>query len=114
MRAQLVDDNKVHILWQVPMQVLMLVSEVLFAVSGEWRETSDAEMFQSVYANFLQVTGYEFAFTQTAPSLKALDASIFLLTLPIGDCKRKIQKASRIFILPWQLLDSLRAWYSSP
>lgn len=59
---QVVQDNKVNILWQVPQIVIITAGEILFSI-----------------------TGYEFAYSQSAPSMKSLVQALWLLTTAIGD-----------------------------
>ncbi|KAH7709605.1 OPT-2 protein [Aphelenchoides avenae] len=59
---QVVPDNVINILWQVPQIITLTAAEVLFSV-----------------------TGYEFAYTQCAPSMKALVQAAWLLTTAAGD-----------------------------
>ncbi|KAH7710688.1 CRE-PEPT-1 protein [Aphelenchoides avenae] len=59
---QVVPDHVISILWQVPQIVTLTAAEVLFSV-----------------------TGYEFAYTQCAPSMKALVQAAWLLTTAAGD-----------------------------
>ncbi|VDM54635.1 unnamed protein product [Angiostrongylus costaricensis] len=59
---QVVEPNSVSILWQIPQIVIITVAEILFSI-----------------------TGYEFAYSQSAPSMKALVQALWLLTTAIGD-----------------------------
>ncbi|GMR54462.1 hypothetical protein PMAYCL1PPCAC_24657, partial [Pristionchus mayeri] len=59
---QVVQDNKVNILWQVPQFVVITAAEILFSI-----------------------TGIEFAYSQTGPSMKSLVQALWLLTTAIGD-----------------------------
>ncbi|CAB3400131.1 unnamed protein product [Caenorhabditis bovis] len=59
---QLVESNKVSILWQVPQIVVITAAEILFSI-----------------------TGYEFAYSQSAPSMKAMVQALWLLTTACGD-----------------------------
>ncbi|KAH7708614.1 CRE-PEPT-1 protein [Aphelenchoides avenae] len=59
---QVVPSNRVSILWLIPQIVVITVGEILFSV-----------------------TGYEFTYTQAAPSMKALVQAIWLLTTAMGD-----------------------------
>ncbi|KAE9413061.1 hypothetical protein Angca_003763, partial [Angiostrongylus cantonensis] len=59
---QVVESNSVSILWQIPQIVIITVAEILFSI-----------------------TGYEFAYSQSAPSMKALVQALWLLTTAIGD-----------------------------
>ncbi|KAF8354384.1 pept-1 [Pristionchus pacificus] len=59
---QVVQDNKVNILWQVPQIVVITAGEILFSI-----------------------TGYEFAYSQSAPSMKSVVQALWLLTTAIGD-----------------------------
>ncbi|CAI4228313.1 unnamed protein product [Auanema sp. JU1783] len=59
---ELVHSNSVNILWQVPQIVTITAAEILFSI-----------------------TGYEFAYSQSAPSMKALVQALWLLTTAIGD-----------------------------
>ncbi|PAV75579.1 hypothetical protein WR25_12590 [Diploscapter pachys] len=59
---QVVSSNKVNILWQVPQIVVITAAEILFSI-----------------------TGYEFAYSQSAPSMKALVQALWLFTTSIGD-----------------------------
>ncbi|KAH7698811.1 OPT-1 protein, partial [Aphelenchoides avenae] len=54
--------NHMSILWQLPLYVIITMAETLFAISG-----------------------YEFAYSQTAPSLKTVTQAIWLLTIGLGD-----------------------------
>jgi len=59
---QVVSDNTVSILWQIPQYVVLTAAEILFSI-----------------------TGYEFAYSQAAPSMKALVQALWLLTTAAGD-----------------------------
>ncbi|CAI2357258.1 unnamed protein product [Caenorhabditis sp. 36 PRJEB53466] len=59
---QIVQNNKVSILWQIPQIVVITAAEILFSI-----------------------TGYEFAYSQSAPSMKALVQALWLLTTAAGD-----------------------------
>uniref|UniRef100_A0A1I7TXQ6 Oligopeptide transporter 1 n=1 Tax=Caenorhabditis tropicalis TaxID=1561998 RepID=A0A1I7TXQ6_9PELO len=59
---QIVQSNSVSILWQIPQIMVITAAEILFSV-----------------------TGYEFAYSQSAPSMKALVQALWLLTTAIGD-----------------------------
>uniref|UniRef100_A0AC34QSV0 Uncharacterized protein n=1 Tax=Panagrolaimus sp. JU765 TaxID=591449 RepID=A0AC34QSV0_9BILA len=59
---RIVPDNVISILWQVPQIVTITVAEILFSI-----------------------TGYEFAYSQAAPSMKALVQALWLLTTAVGD-----------------------------
>ncbi|GMT35283.1 hypothetical protein PFISCL1PPCAC_26580, partial [Pristionchus fissidentatus] len=59
---QVVQDNQVNILWQVPQIVVLTAAEILFSV-----------------------TGYEFCYSQSAPSMKVIVQALWLLTTAIGD-----------------------------
>ncbi|CAD6184989.1 unnamed protein product [Caenorhabditis auriculariae] len=59
---QVVQSNSVNILWQVPQIVVITAAEILFSI-----------------------TGYEFAYSQSAPSMKALVQALWLLTTAFGD-----------------------------
>ncbi|GMT35284.1 hypothetical protein PFISCL1PPCAC_26581, partial [Pristionchus fissidentatus] len=59
---QVVQDNQVNILWQVPQIVVLTAAEILFSI-----------------------TGYEFAYSQCAPSMKSIVQALWLLTTAIGD-----------------------------
>ncbi|EGT43101.1 hypothetical protein CAEBREN_30646 [Caenorhabditis brenneri] len=59
---QIVQSNKVSILWQIPQIVVITAAEILFSI-----------------------TGYEFAYSQSAPSMKALVQALWLLTTAAGD-----------------------------
>ncbi|GMR62133.1 hypothetical protein PMAYCL1PPCAC_32328, partial [Pristionchus mayeri] len=59
---QVVQDNQMNILWQIPQYVVLTAAEILFSI-----------------------TGYEFAYSQTAPSMKTLVQALWLLTTAIGD-----------------------------
>jgi hypothetical protein len=59
---QVVPDNVISILWQVPQIVVITAAEILFSI-----------------------TGYEFAYSQAAPSMKALVQALWLLTTAVGD-----------------------------
>ncbi|VDO64118.1 unnamed protein product [Haemonchus placei] len=59
---QVVQSNSVSILWQVPQIVIITAAEILFSI-----------------------TGYEFAYSQSAPSMKALVQALWLLTTAAGD-----------------------------
>ncbi|CAJ0584640.1 unnamed protein product, partial [Mesorhabditis spiculigera] len=59
---QIVQDNSVSILWQVPQIVVLTAAEILFSI-----------------------TGYEFAYSQCAPSMKAVVQAAWLLTTAVGD-----------------------------
>ncbi|EPB68232.1 hypothetical protein ANCCEY_12681 [Ancylostoma ceylanicum] len=59
---QVVQSNSVSILWQIPQIVIITAAEILFSI-----------------------TGYEFAYSQSAPSMKALVQALWLLTTAIGD-----------------------------
>uniref|UniRef100_A0AAF5DMB3 Oligopeptide transporter 1 n=1 Tax=Strongyloides stercoralis TaxID=6248 RepID=A0AAF5DMB3_STRER len=59
---QFVKDNTVNILWQVPQYIIITAAEICFSV-----------------------TGLEFAYSQAAPSMKALVQAMWLLTTAIGD-----------------------------
>jgi solute carrier family 15 oligopeptide transporter 1 len=59
---QIVPENTVSILWQVPQFVIITIAEILFSI-----------------------TGYEFAYSQAAPSMKALVQALWLLTTAVGD-----------------------------
>ncbi|CAJ0917094.1 unnamed protein product, partial [Mesorhabditis belari] len=59
---QAVPDNSVNILWQVPQIVVITAGEILFSI-----------------------TGYEFAYSQCAPSMKAVVQAAWLFTTAIGD-----------------------------
>lgn len=71
---RLVPDNVVSILWQVPQIVVITVAEILFSI-----------------------TGYEFAYSQAAPSMKALVQALWLLTTAIGDSIIVLIAALNIF-----------------
>ena len=55
-------DNSVSILWQVPQIAIITAAEILFSI-----------------------TGYEFAYSQAAPSMKSLVQAMWLLTTAAGD-----------------------------
>jgi dipeptide/tripeptide permease len=57
-----VQDNSVSILWQVPQIAIITAAEILFSI-----------------------TGYEFAYSQSAPTMKSLVQACWLLTTSIGD-----------------------------
>ncbi|CAI5456289.1 unnamed protein product [Caenorhabditis angaria] len=59
---QSVQSNSVSILWQIPQIVVITAAEILFSI-----------------------TGYEFAYSQSAPSMKALVQALWLLTTAFGD-----------------------------
>uniref|UniRef100_A0A914YJW0 Oligopeptide transporter 1 n=1 Tax=Panagrolaimus superbus TaxID=310955 RepID=A0A914YJW0_9BILA len=59
---QIVPFNTVSILWQIPQFVIITIAEILFSI-----------------------TGYEFAYSQAAPSMKALVQALWLLTTAVGD-----------------------------
>uniref|UniRef100_A0A8R1E0N7 Oligopeptide transporter 1 n=1 Tax=Caenorhabditis japonica TaxID=281687 RepID=A0A8R1E0N7_CAEJA len=59
---QIVQSNRVSILWQIPQIVVITAAEILFSI-----------------------TGYEFAYSQSAPSMKALVQALWLLTTAFGD-----------------------------
>jgi hypothetical protein len=59
---QIVPHNEISILWQVPQIAVLTAAEILFSI-----------------------TGYEFAYSQSAPSMKALVQALWLLTTAIGD-----------------------------
>uniref|UniRef100_A0A914QNW5 Uncharacterized protein n=1 Tax=Panagrolaimus davidi TaxID=227884 RepID=A0A914QNW5_9BILA len=59
---QIVPSNTVSILWQVPQFVIITLAEILFSI-----------------------TGYEFAYSQAAPSMKSLVQACWILTTAIGD-----------------------------
>uniref|UniRef100_A0AC35U792 Peptide transporter n=1 Tax=Rhabditophanes sp. KR3021 TaxID=114890 RepID=A0AC35U792_9BILA len=59
---QFVSDNTVSIVWQVPQIVIITAAEICFSV-----------------------TGLEFAYSQAAPSMKAVVQALWLLTTAIGD-----------------------------
>nr|AAC39119.1 low-affinity peptide transporter [Caenorhabditis elegans] len=59
---QIVQSNSVSILWQIPQIVVITAAEILFSI-----------------------TGYEFAYSQSAPSMKALVQALWLLTTAAGD-----------------------------
>ncbi|GMT07867.1 hypothetical protein PENTCL1PPCAC_30041, partial [Pristionchus entomophagus] len=59
---QVVQDNQVNILWQVPQIVVLTAAEILFSI-----------------------TGYEFAYSQSAVSMKSVVQALWLLTTAIGD-----------------------------
>uniref|UniRef100_A0A914HXL8 Prokaryotic-type class I peptide chain release factors domain-containing protein n=1 Tax=Globodera rostochiensis TaxID=31243 RepID=A0A914HXL8_GLORO len=59
---QVVPDNSLSILWQIPQIMVITAAEILFSV-----------------------TGYEFAYSQAAPSMKSLVQALWLMTTAIGD-----------------------------
>ncbi|GMT35287.1 hypothetical protein PFISCL1PPCAC_26584, partial [Pristionchus fissidentatus] len=59
---QVVQENKVSILWQVPQIMVITSAEILFSV-----------------------TGYELAYSQCAPSMKSVVQALWLCTTAIGD-----------------------------
>lgn len=59
---QVVQDNSVNIVWQIPQIVILTAAEILFSI-----------------------TGYEFAYSQSAPSMKALLQALWLFTTAVGD-----------------------------
>ncbi|CAJ0938395.1 unnamed protein product, partial [Mesorhabditis belari] len=59
---QIVQDNSVSILWQVPQIVVLTAAEILFSI-----------------------TGYEFAYSQCAPTMKSVVQAAWLFTTAIGD-----------------------------
>ncbi|CAJ0609747.1 unnamed protein product [Cylicocyclus nassatus] len=59
---QVVQSNSVTILWQFPQIIIITAAEILFSI-----------------------TGYEFAYSQSAPSMKALVQAMWLLTTAVGD-----------------------------
>lgn len=59
---EIVPYNTVSILWQIPQFVIITTAEILFSI-----------------------TGYEFAYSQAAPSMKALVQALWLLTTAVGD-----------------------------
>uniref|UniRef100_A0A0K0FBV1 Oligopeptide transporter 1 n=1 Tax=Strongyloides venezuelensis TaxID=75913 RepID=A0A0K0FBV1_STRVS len=71
---QFVKDNTVNILWQVPQYIIITAAEICFSV-----------------------TGLEFAYSQAAPSMKALVQAMWLLTTAIGDTIIVIVAAAQIF-----------------
>uniref|UniRef100_A0A7E4ZUA9 Oligopeptide transporter 1 n=1 Tax=Panagrellus redivivus TaxID=6233 RepID=A0A7E4ZUA9_PANRE len=73
----LVPDNTVSILWQVPQIFIITVAEILFSI-----------------------TGYEFAYSQSAPSMKAMVQGMWLLTTAVGDTIIVIIAAFNIFSNP--------------
>jgi len=58
----IVPDNDISIVWQVPQIAVLTAAEILFSI-----------------------TGYEFAYSQSAPSMKALVQALWLLTTAVGD-----------------------------
>uniref|UniRef100_A0A914CSR8 Uncharacterized protein n=1 Tax=Acrobeloides nanus TaxID=290746 RepID=A0A914CSR8_9BILA len=60
---QVVPDNSVSILWQLPQYVVVTFAEMLFAISAQ-----------------------EFAYTQAPRSMKSVVFSLYLLTVALGDC----------------------------
>lgn len=67
-------ENVVSILWQVPQILVLTAGEILFSI-----------------------TGYEFAYSQTAPSLKALVQALWLFTIAVGDTLIIIITSMRLF-----------------
>uniref|UniRef100_A0A915DAN0 Uncharacterized protein n=1 Tax=Ditylenchus dipsaci TaxID=166011 RepID=A0A915DAN0_9BILA len=59
---QSVQDNIIPIYWQVPQIAIMTAAEILFSI-----------------------TGYEFAYSQAAPSMKSIVQALWLLTVSAGD-----------------------------
>ncbi|GMR51173.1 hypothetical protein PMAYCL1PPCAC_21368, partial [Pristionchus mayeri] len=59
---QVVQDNQVSILWQVPQFVVITAAEILFSI-----------------------TGYELAYSQSAPSMKTVVQALWLFTTAVGD-----------------------------
>ncbi|CAD5216044.1 unnamed protein product [Bursaphelenchus okinawaensis] len=80
-----VKDNQVHLLWQVPQIFLSVLAECLF-----------------------QITGNEFAFTQAAPSMKAIIQAFWLSAIAFGDVVVIIIEKLGIFskeqLSVWELL----------
>jgi hypothetical protein len=61
-KFQVASYNTINLLWQVPQYIIVTVAEILFSI-----------------------TGYEFAYSQSAPSMKALLQALWLLTIAVGD-----------------------------
>uniref|UniRef100_A0A914XG34 Solute carrier family 15 member 1 n=1 Tax=Plectus sambesii TaxID=2011161 RepID=A0A914XG34_9BILA len=59
---QIVPSNHISILWQIPQIAVLTAAEILFSI-----------------------TGYEFAYSQAAPSMKSLVQAMWLLTTAFGD-----------------------------
>ncbi|CAD5221998.1 unnamed protein product [Bursaphelenchus xylophilus] len=78
-------DNQIHLLWQAPQIFLSVLAECLF-----------------------QITGNEFAFTQAAPSMKAIIQAFWLSTIAFGDVVviviEKLGIFSRDQLSIWELL----------
>ncbi|KAH7710935.1 low-affinity peptide transporter [Aphelenchoides avenae] len=71
---QVASENVVSILWQIPQILVLTAGEILFSI-----------------------TGYEFAYSQTAPSLKALVQALWLFTIAVGDTLIIIITSMRLF-----------------
>ncbi|KAI6195904.1 hypothetical protein M3Y94_01044100 [Aphelenchoides besseyi] len=67
---QVVDNNHMSILWQLPQIAIITAAEIL-----------------------ISITGNEFSYTQAPPSLKSVASSLFLLTVATGDQLISLVKA---------------------
>ncbi|KAK0397595.1 hypothetical protein QR680_002184 [Steinernema hermaphroditum] len=71
---QPVPDNTVNILWQLPQITVITIAEILFSI-----------------------TGYDFSYSQAAPSMKSLVQALWLLTTAVGDSIILIVAAANLF-----------------
>uniref|UniRef100_A0A915CW32 Uncharacterized protein n=1 Tax=Ditylenchus dipsaci TaxID=166011 RepID=A0A915CW32_9BILA len=59
---QVVPDNTISILWQIPQIAIITAAEILFSI-----------------------TGYEFSYSQSGPSMKSVVQALWILTTAVGD-----------------------------
>ncbi|KAI6183010.1 Peptide transporter family 1 [Aphelenchoides bicaudatus] len=71
---RVVDDNHVRVFWQLPQIFIITSAEIL-----------------------LSITGLEFAFTQSAPSMKSIVQGCWLTTVAFGDVLLAIVNATTLF-----------------
>ena len=61
-RYNVVEENKVHIMWLLPQYIVVTVGEILFSI-----------------------TSLEFAYSQAPPSMKSVLQALFLMTTAVGN-----------------------------
>ena len=61
-RYNVVEDNKIHIMWLLPQYIVVTVGEILFSI-----------------------TSLQFAYSQAPPSMKSVLQALFLMTTAVGN-----------------------------
>ena len=82
MSVKIVDVFRVNLMWQSVQIIIMTISEVLFSVC---KCTTTCSLLNA----YFQVTSMELAYTQSAPSVKALATALYLCTSTLGSRKMK-------------------------